>query len=58
MVRIIMNGCNGHMGRVISELVEKDENAEIAAGIDVADMKIYNYPVIQMFLTVIKKLML
>ena len=45
MVRIIMNGCNGHMGRVISELVEKDENAEIAAGIDVADMKIYNYPV-------------
>lgn len=45
MVRIIMNGCNGHMGRVISELVEKDENAEITAGIDVADMKIYNYPV-------------
>ena len=38
MVRIIMNGCNGHMGRVISELVEKDENAEIAAGIDVADI--------------------
>ena len=45
MVRIIMNGCNGHMGRVISELVEKDENAEITAGIDVADMKIHNYPV-------------
>ena len=55
MVRIIMNGCNGHMGRVISELVEKDENAEIAAGIDVADMKIYNYPVYtNVFLTVIK----
>ncbi len=45
MVRIIMNGCNGHMGRVISELVEKDENAEIVAGIDIVDMKIHNYPV-------------
>ena len=45
MVRIVMNGCNGHMGRVISELVKKDENAEIAAGIDVADMGIHDYPV-------------
>ena len=25
MVRIIMQGCSGHMGRVITGLVEKDE---------------------------------
>ena len=24
MVKIIMHGCNGHMGQVISGLVEKD----------------------------------
>lgn len=45
MVRIIMNGCNGHMGSVISELIEKDDNIEIVAGIDIADRKIYDYPV-------------
>ena len=37
MVKIIMHGCNGHMGQVISGLVEKDPDAEIVAGIDVAD---------------------
>lgn len=24
MVKIIMHGCNGHMGQVISDIVEKD----------------------------------
>lgn len=45
MVRIIMNGCNGHMGRVISDLVAKDEDAEIVAGADIADAGIHSYPV-------------
>lgn len=45
MVRIIMNGCNGHMGRVISDLVAKDEDAEIVAGVDIADAGIRSYPV-------------
>ena len=45
MVRIIMNGCNGHMGRVISALVAKDEDAEIVAGVDIADAGIHSYPV-------------
>ena len=33
MVKIIMHGCNGHMGQVISDIVEKDPDAEIVAGI-------------------------
>ena len=32
MVRVIMHGCNGHMGQVISGLVANDPNAEIVAG--------------------------
>lgn len=44
MVRIILNGCCGHMGRVISEIVAADENAEIVAGIDPAAGKC-SYPV-------------
>lgn len=45
MTKIIMHGCNGHMGQVISGLVEKDPDAEIVAGIDVADQGKNNYPV-------------
>ena len=36
MTRIIMCGCNGKMGRVISQLVKEDENAEIVAGVDIS----------------------
>ena len=45
MTRIIMHGCNGHMGQVISGLVENDPNTEMAAGIDVADNGRNKYPV-------------
>ena len=45
MVKIIIHGCCGHMGQVISDLVEKDTNAEIVAGIDVTDKGNTSYPV-------------
>ena len=45
MVKIIMHGCNGHMGQVISDIVEKDPDAEIVAGIDIADQGKNSYPV-------------
>ena len=45
MVKIIMHGCNGHMGQVISGIVEKDPDADIVAGIDIADQGKNSYPV-------------
>ena len=45
MTRIIMCGCNGKMGRVISQLVKEDENAEIVAGIDISGEQLDTYPV-------------
>ena len=45
MVKIIMHGCNGHMGQVITQLVKDDANAEIVAGIDIVDNKDNGYPV-------------
>ena len=45
MVKIIMHGCNRHMGQVISDIVEKDPDAEIVAGIDIADQGKNSYPV-------------
>ena len=45
MVKIIMHGCNGAMGQVISSLAEKDEELEIAAGIDLNPEQKNGYPV-------------
>ena len=45
MVKIIMNGCNGRMGRIITELVSKEENVEIVAGVDVYTGVENKYPV-------------
>ena len=33
MVHVIMHGCNGKMGRVITNLAAQDDNVEIVAGI-------------------------
>lgn len=35
VVRIIMNGCNGKMGKTICNLMANDDNCEIVAGIDI-----------------------
>ena len=45
MVRIIMHGCNGKMGQVFTGLVADDPNAQIVAGIDIADNGDNGYPV-------------
>ncbi len=45
MTRIIMSGCNGAMGTMITSIVEKDEEAQIVAGIDIADDGSKKYPV-------------
>lgn len=34
MVKLIMHGCNGKMGQVITKMVKEDANAKIVAGID------------------------
>ena len=45
MTRAIMHGCNGHMGRVITDICKNDENIEIVAGIDLFDGIENDYPV-------------
>lgn len=47
MYRLIMHGCNGKMGQVISQLVAADEEACIVAGIDNRDDGHNSYPVFQ-----------
>lgn len=49
MTNIILRGCNGKMGQVISEIVEADDNTVIVAGIDIFQNRNNKYPVYQSF---------
>ena len=45
MTRIIMHGCMGQMGRVITDLAKEDAQVEIVAGVDIADDGLRPFPV-------------
>ncbi|MBO5657094.1 MAG: 4-hydroxy-tetrahydrodipicolinate reductase [Agathobacter sp.] len=45
MIRVILNGCNGRMGRVITELCNNEAEMEIVAGVDLYDGIANAYPV-------------
>lgn len=49
MTRIIMCGCNGAMGRMITGIVKEDQESEIVAGIDMVDNGDTDYPVFSSF---------
>ncbi len=44
MTKIILHGCGGQMGRVITELAKADDAFEIVAGVDVAEPEGAAYP--------------
>lgn len=45
MIKMMMHGCNGKMGRMITEIVKGDENAVIVAGVDAYTEVPNEYPV-------------
>lgn len=45
MTRIIMHGCNGLMGHVISKIVSEEATCKIVAGIDLNTTAHFDYPV-------------
>ncbi|MBR0278033.1 MAG: 4-hydroxy-tetrahydrodipicolinate reductase [Clostridia bacterium] len=45
MIKIIMNGCNGKMGQVISKLISEADDMEIICGIDINNNVKNTYPV-------------
>lgn len=48
MTRIILSGCFGHMGKVITDCVAKREDCEVVAGIDIGE-GVADYPVFKSF---------
>ena len=47
MIKILMHGCNGKMGRMITDIVKNDENAVISAGVDAYTAVPNDYPVFE-----------
>ena len=47
MTRIIIHGCNGKMGQVVTALCREDAEVQVVAGIDVSDHIRNEYPVYQ-----------
>ena len=45
MIRVIMHGCNGRMGQIITGLLANDTEARIVAGVDMTDSRDNGYPV-------------
>ncbi|MBQ8280986.1 MAG: 4-hydroxy-tetrahydrodipicolinate reductase [Lachnospiraceae bacterium] len=45
MTKIILRGCCGHMGQVITDIVANDADAEIVAGLDIVDNGKCTYPI-------------
>ncbi len=50
MIRVIMRGCNGKMGREISRLIENEVDIKIVAGVDRNKAEDLNYPVYTSFI--------
>ena len=34
MTKVILHGCNGHMGRVLTDIIANDPDMEVVAGVD------------------------
>ena len=46
MVRMIMHGCNGRMGKMIAGIVAEDPDIEITAGVDLNTASDGSFPVV------------
>lgn len=45
MIEVMVNGCNGKMGNIVSELVDKNENMILKCGADKVDTGYLTYPI-------------
>ena len=46
VIKILLSGCNGKMGRAISRLASMDDEVEVVGGVDVNTAEEFGYPVV------------
>ena len=47
MVKVLIHGCNGRMGQMVTGLIREDEQAEVVAGVDTFTATENTYPVFE-----------
>ena len=45
MIKVIIHGCSGRMGHIITDICEKDEKTQVVAGVDAFGDAYAGYPV-------------
>ena len=45
MIKLIISGCNGKMGGVVTAIAQNQDDIEVVAGFDINDERRYGYPV-------------
>lgn len=45
MIDVMVNGCNGKMGQIVCDLVDKNPNMILKCGADKVDTGYFTYPV-------------
>jgi 4-hydroxy-tetrahydrodipicolinate reductase len=45
MLKIIISGCNGYMGRTVAQIAAADEELDVVAGFDINSVKLDKFPV-------------
>ena len=45
MLKVLISGCNGHMGRVVAQICQEAEDVEITAGFDLLGQENEDFPV-------------
>lgn len=45
MLKVLISGCNGHMGKVVAEICRETEDVEVAAGFDLLGQENEDFPV-------------
>ena len=45
MIRVIIHGCSGRMGHIITDICEKEETMQVVAGVDAFGSAYAGFPV-------------
>ena len=45
-IKVLVCGCNGHMGQIVCRLIEESEDMEVLCGIDTTESPTSNFPVL------------
>ncbi len=49
-IKVLVSGCNSHMGQIVCDLIEKSDNMEVISGLEYAARELSRFPVFESIL--------